>query len=119
GAGDLLALRVLHLSDNRPFALEDRLINLTAVPEAASVDFAVTPPGTWLLGHVPWTEAEHRITAVNAELEITDLLALEAGAACLSLERRTWRGEEHITYVRQTFPGDAYDLIARFGPART
>jgi GntR family histidine utilization transcriptional repressor len=32
--------------------------------------------------------------------------------------RRTWRASEPVTWVRQLFPGEAYDLVARFGPAR-
>jgi GntR family transcriptional regulator, histidine utilization repressor len=115
-SGELLALRCLHLANGRPFALEQRLINLDAVPAAAGVDFAAVPPGTWLLGHVAWTEAEHRITATNADKEIAAILGLSLKAACLVLERRTWRGDQNITYVRQTFPGADYDLVARFGP---
>jgi GntR family histidine utilization transcriptional repressor len=118
GEGGLLELTCLHLADGRPFALEERLINLTVVPEAADVDFAAVAPGAWLLGHVPWTEAEHRITAVNVRGQAAERLALPVEAACLMLERRTWRGEDHITYVRQTFPGEVYDLIARFEPRR-
>ena len=53
--------------EGQPFAIEDRLINLQAVPDALQQDFSVTPPNTWLVGHVPWTEAEHRITACNAD----------------------------------------------------
>lgn len=116
GKGDLLAVGCLHLADGRPFALEDRLISLAAVPEAGNADFSVTPPGTWLLDHVPWTEAEHRIAAINANHTIAGLLAIENSAACLALERRTWCGEQHITHVRQIFPGAAYDLVARFTP---
>jgi len=118
GDGRLLSLQCLHLSSGRPFGLEERLIGVDAVPGVAEVDFEHTPPGTWLLGHVPWTEAEHRIMAVNATAEEAELLVLDPGAACLVLERRTWRGGERITYVRQTFPGDAYDLVARFAPAQ-
>jgi GntR family histidine utilization transcriptional repressor len=116
GEGDLLAVRCLHLADGRPFALEDRQISLAVVPEADGADFAVTPPGTWLLDHVPWTEAEHRIAAVNADAETARLLAVKDGTACLALERRTWRGDRHVTHVRQIFPGESYDLIARFTP---
>ena len=115
---DLLALRGLHVAGGRPFALEDRLISLAAVPEAASTDFAAEPPGAWLLHHVPWTEAENRISAVGAEPAVAELLALDAGAALLAVERRTWRAGEPVTWVRQLFPGEAYDLVARFGPAR-
>jgi GntR family histidine utilization transcriptional repressor len=116
GTGDLLELTCVHLADQRPFALEERLISLASVPEAAFLDFAATPPGSWLLGHVPWTEAEHRIAAVNADRRLAGLLDIAPGAACLALSRRTWRGGDHITHVVQYFPGSAYDLVARFTP---
>jgi len=117
GGQPLLALRCLHTANGQPFALEDRLISLAAVPEAASTDFSTIPPGSWLLGHVPWTEAQHRITAMNSDAECATLLGVANGAACLSLERQTWRNGESVTYVRQLFPGESYDLIARFAPS--
>jgi GntR family histidine utilization transcriptional repressor len=114
GEGSVVVLRCLHLANGRPFALEDRIINLKAVPAAEAVDFSVDPPGTWLLGHVPWTEAEHRITAINADAATAHILDVPSGEACLMLERRTWRGKANITAVRQIFLGATYDLIARF-----
>jgi GntR family histidine utilization transcriptional repressor len=119
GKSDLLALRCLHLANGRPFALEDRLISLAAVPDAEHVDFSTESPGTWLLGHVPWTQAEHRITAINADRDVAATLDIEVRDACLALDRRTWRTTEHITHVRQIFPGTHYDLIARFAPSAT
>jgi len=114
GQGTVVVLRCLHLANGRPFALEDRIINLKAVPAAAAADFSVEPPGTWLLDHVPWTEAEHRITAINADTATSQILEVPAGEACLMLERRTWRGKANVTAVRQVFVGTTYDLIARF-----
>jgi GntR family histidine utilization transcriptional repressor len=114
--GDLLALRCLHLANGTPYALEDRLISLATVPEANEVDFSIEPPGSWLLSHVPWTEAEHRIRAVNADDDMAEALQVQRNSACLALERRTWRGSNHITHVRQVFPGSGFDLIARFAP---
>lgn len=114
--GDVLALECRHDAGGRPYAIERRLINLSAVPEAAAVDFAAEPPGSWLLAHVPWTEAEHRITAVNAGAKELVGLGISAGAACMALERWTWRGDERITYARQVYPGDRYALVARFRP---
>jgi GntR family histidine utilization transcriptional repressor len=113
--GRVLAMTCLHRAAGQPFALEERLISLSAAPEAEAVDFTTSPPGSWLLTHVPWTEAEHRISAVNAG-KAARLLGLEPEAACLVLERLTWRGEVRITHVRMTFPGEAYDLTARFSP---
>jgi GntR family histidine utilization transcriptional repressor len=104
------------LANGRPLAIEERLISLTAVPEAENASFTLQPPGSWLLQHVPWTEAEHRFSAVNADARLSGLLDVSDGVACLCVERRTWRGGATITFVRQTFLGDAYHLIARFGP---
>ena len=114
--GEILSLRCLHLANGLPFAFEDRQISLESVPDTLNVDFSMVSPATWLLAHVAWTEAEHRITAINPEPEIAKLLDVTPRDACLMLERRTWRGTDHITIVRQTFPGAAYDLIARFTP---
>lgn len=116
----VLDLRCLHFADDAPYALEERLINLGVVPDAEHVDFSSEPPGSWLLGHVPWTEAEHAISAVAADAETTAALGLERGTACLRLERWTWydrgggRRPERITWVRQSFPGNAFILSAHF-----
>lgn len=114
----VLALRCRHRRDGRPFAIEDRLINLAEVPEAEQQDFSLLPPNTWLVGQIPWTEAEHRISANNADREIALLLGIAAGSACLNLSRRTWRGGNSITAVTITHPGDCYQLFARFAPSK-
>jgi GntR family transcriptional regulator, histidine utilization repressor len=116
GRATILALRCRHEAEGLPFAVEDRLINVAAVPDALKQDFSITPPNTWLVGHVPWTEAEHRITACNADSRLAADLKLEQGAACLVIERRTWRNGEPITSVRMTHPAHLYDLVARFTP---
>ncbi|MBS0365745.1 MAG: histidine utilization repressor [Proteobacteria bacterium] len=116
----LLELRGLHTVNHRPFALEERLVSLAVVPEAADADFHAVPPGTWLLQHPTlsrtWTDAEHRIAAINVAAQSAGLLQIAPDTACLAVVRRTWRGEEQITYVRTIFRGDVYDLTARFKP---
>ncbi|HKZ74751.1 MAG TPA: histidine utilization repressor [Steroidobacteraceae bacterium] len=119
GKGELLAIRGRHLAGGEIFALEDRLISLATVPEAADVDFSTIAPGTWLLHHVAWTQAEHRITAVNVDRATAGLLRIRPSAACLAVDRRTWRGGRRVTDVRQLFPGDAYELVAQFSPRGT
>lgn len=110
GATRWLALEGMHYADGHPLAHEWRSISLTAVPEAREANFATQSPGAWLLGHVPWTEAETRIAATMAPAEVAPAIP----GPCLRIERRTWRGDEGITFVRQYFAGDAYDLVARF-----
>lgn len=114
--GKLLALDGVHDAGGRPFALERRLVSLKAAPDIEAADFTAETPGAWLLEHVAWSEAESRICAVNANAEVAGLLALDEGAACLVVDRRTWREGRGVTRVRQIFPGEAYDLVARFGP---
>ncbi len=60
---EILALQLVHYADALPYAVENRLMNLAIVPDAVSADFSETPPGTWLLNEVPWTDAEHIIRA--------------------------------------------------------
>lgn len=116
GKGELLQLDGLHLFNGRPLGVEYRLVNTLAVPEIRDADFTSLSPGSWLLQHVPWTEAETRISAVGAASSEATLLSVSPNTPCLCVERRTWRGRERITQVRQVFLGDAYDLTARFGP---
>ncbi|PRH88023.1 histidine utilization repressor [Labrys okinawensis] len=117
GSGPLLALTCRHFAGDGPFCLEERLIDLEAVPQAGKADFTREPPGVWLLGHVPWTVAEHHIKAAAARGEEAALLKLEPGSACLVVERRTWRGDQFVTAVRFTYPGDRHQLVARFSPS--
>lgn len=118
GDGRVIELETLHLADGAPFVHERRLISLAGAPEAETADFREQAAGSWLLAHTPWTEAEHRISAVGATGEVAERLLLPPGAPCLRLERRTWRDGLGVTWAWQTFPGDAYDLVARFQPTK-
>jgi GntR family histidine utilization transcriptional repressor len=114
-AGDVLELRGVHFAHGTPFGLERRVISLLAVPEAALTDFGDSPPGSWLLQRVPWTEAEHRISAVSPSAAEARRLAIRRSDACLEVRRWTWRQGQGVTFVTQLFPGARYDLVARFG----
>ncbi len=108
----------VHWGGDEPFAYETRLINLDAVPLARDIDFGERSPGSWLLHHVPWSEARHRISAIGASAATASLLAIRRHTPCLQVERHTWASELPITYARQVFPGDRYDLFATFNPQR-
>ena len=113
----LLAIRGVHFADNSPFGFEERVISLATVPAAREAEFAPGSPGSWLLANVPWTDARHRISAVAPSSEIARALDLPPGTPCLQVERWTWRVGSAVTFARQTFPGDRYDLTADFAPA--
>lgn len=116
-APPLLSLEGLHLANGRPLACETRLLSLAVVPQAAAADFSAEPPGSWLLQHVAWTRAWHRVSAVTPDREVAARLDIGRRTGCLQIERRTWRLDEGITFVRQIFPGDRYDLVGEFTPA--
>lgn len=110
----VLALVGLHRADGRPHALEERLINLQAVPDVRRARFSRTSPGRWLLQRIPWTDAEHQISALNADAAIARQLEVPRHKACLCIERNTWLDEQRITHVRLIYPCDQHRLIARF-----
>lgn len=109
-------LVALHRADGKPHVLEERVIHLATVPAAADDDFSTTPPGDWLLRNSLWSQAEHAISAVPAEPEDARLLAIDAGEACLLIERRTWNQGAPVTAVRLLYPGNRHRFVGRFGP---
>lgn len=113
----LLEVTCIHTAADKPFCLEQRIINLLTVPEAASAKFNDVPPSQWLLSKIPWTSAEHRIHAVAAADDDAVALDIAAGTACLVVERRTWGGSGAVTHVKLTYPGDRHALVATFTPA--
>ena len=115
----LMAVLCRHDAGARPFCLEDRLISLVAVPSAADEPFEAMSPGAWLTAEQPWTAAEHRIRAADADRKTASVLGLADGAPCLVVERRTWHAGQPVTQVRLTYPADAHELVASFTPSRT
>ena len=105
-----LHLRCLHYSNEAPFQLEERWINLQSIPEAELEKFEKISPNEWLVKHVPWTDAEHILSANNADTEKAELLALAERDALFVIQRRTWRKEKLVTYVRLYYPGRFYQM---------
>lgn len=116
-ASDVIALKCCHYADNIPFCLEERLINVEGVPLSVNESFEDIGPGTWLLKMVPWSAAEHRIKALSADRKTSEALNIPTGTACLVIDRRTWGNSVYITYVRVTYPGEGYELVAQFSPS--
>lgn len=118
GSAAVLDLSCRHLAGRRPFCLEQRIINLHAVPDADAESFEDVAPGPWLLNRVPWSAAEHTIRAVAVEADVAALLAVPPGAACLMVERRTSINGAYVTHVRLIYPGDRHALFANFTPSQ-
>ena len=114
---ELLAILCVHHAGDRPFCMEDRLINLAVVPAARAAEFSVAAPGAWLSQQVPWSNAEHRISAVAADAQTAKHLSVARHAPCLVVQRQTWSGQGPVTLVRLTYPAERHAVVARFTPA--
>ena len=112
----LLDITCRHFAARQPFCLEERVINLAAVPQAEAADFAQMSPGAWLVAQIPWSSAEHRIRAAGAGSDAAAALLIAEGSPCLVVERRTFDQDRPITFVRLTYPGDEHEVVARFAP---
>ena len=110
----VLELTSVHFGGDKPFCLEERLINLDVVPGAETEAFAETPPGSWLIATTPWTDAEHRIRSEAVDERRAAILTLPRHAPVLVIERRTWRADAPVTHVRLTYPGAVREVVARF-----
>jgi len=95
-----LHLTAIHLADGAPYVLEDRWINLAAVPRAEQTDFTTKSANEWLLETVPVARGELAISAQPAGDDVARLLELPQGTALLTLDRSTWGPDAPVTFVR-------------------
>ncbi len=103
---EALHLICMHYADGVPYEHEDRWINLTALPKAASASFEEIAPTEWLLSAIPFSEVEISLFARSAEKSLADYLDCTVGDPVFTVERSTWWRENAVTYVRLTYrPG--------------
>ncbi len=104
----------LHHEDGVPVQLEYRYVNPHVVPNFLEQDLAGTPPGDYLLRHVPFDQVEHLVDAVLPTEEQAAQLTMPVGEPCLLLTRRTWTRGVPVTLARCLHPASRYRLGSRF-----
>ncbi|MBO6860276.1 UTRA domain-containing protein, partial [Roseibium sp.] len=103
---DVLFLKTLHFADDRPYAFEERYINLEAAPAARDMTFEDVSANEWLVHNAPYSHGDISFFAVNANKTLSRKLDASTGAALFAMERITWTGPLPITHVRLIFaPG--------------
>jgi GntR family histidine utilization transcriptional repressor len=112
--GNVYHLRLVHYQDDTPIQLESRYVNPAAMPEFIAQDFSRITPTAYLLEQFKPDEMEHRVSAVMPDAKTRKLLAMQDAQPCLQLVRRTWRQQQVVTWVTLTYPGDRYELGARY-----
>jgi GntR family histidine utilization transcriptional repressor len=111
---EVFHLRAVHYQDDLPIQLESRYVNPALMPRFMEQDFSRITPTAYLLEQFKPDEMEHRVNAVMPDAQVRELLAMQAGLPCLQLIRRTWHQQQVVTHVTLTYPGDRYELGARY-----
>lgn len=93
-------LQTVHLTDRRPYAFEDRWVNLDAAPGIADAPLDNISANEWLVREVPYSSGEISFTAEIADGRIAEYLETSPGAAVMCMERTTWLGDKFVTTMK-------------------
>jgi GntR family transcriptional regulator, histidine utilization repressor len=99
----VIHLVCIHSANGAPYQLEDRWINMAALPQAQDQDFSQTGPNEWLVATVPYSEVEISFLAVAAQTPVVDHLGHQPGEPVFCVERTTWWQGAAITHARLSF----------------
>lgn len=106
---ELLHVIAVHFADDRPYAIEDRWINLAVVPDAKSASFETVSANEWLIRHIPYTNGEIAFSATAADSFVARTLDCEAGSPLFVVDRLTFDGEKTITKLKLLYaPGHQF-----------
>jgi GntR family histidine utilization transcriptional repressor len=109
----VLHVVTLHHADGSPFQLDDRWINLEALPDAREVDFDAESPNEWLLHKAPFAEAEMCLSACRADDDMARFLGCARDEALLLNERSIWQDDVALAYARIVY-GPGYRMTAQY-----
>ena len=107
----------LHLRDGAPYQLEDRLINLDAIPTAANADFRRISPNEWLIAEQPYSAVRTTLRAQKPSHTDARYLHLGGGEPVFVIERQTQLGGVALTDVRLSLPGTAFEITTETADA--
>ena len=101
---------LIHLENNLPVQLEQRLVNPALAPGYLECDFQRITPHEFLSEAAPLTEAQHVIEAVSPEPQMMAWLQLADNEPCLQIKRRTFCRKGVVSYARLSHPGSRFRL---------
>ena len=105
-------IETIHLADERPYAYEERWVNIEAVPEIVDAPLDEISVNEWLVKTVPFSSGDVVFSAVNADDRVAGALESKVGNAVFVLDRTTWMGEEFITTLKLYYK-DGYQLYSQ------
>lgn len=106
-------LLCLHLKDGAPYQLEDRYLNLTAIPDATEADFSKENPNEWLIARVPYSSVRTTLKADLASALDQTHLCLGASEPVFVIERQTQLKTDILTHVRLSHPASRFQITTK------
>ncbi|MCP1200530.1 GntR family transcriptional regulator [Notoacmeibacter sp. MSK16QG-6] len=112
----LLWIALVHKANDIGEVFEERLIQISVVPEVEDASFNRDLPNEWLLARLPSTRLVNTVRAAMPERRIAQALGLAAGEPVLVSERRSFANDDAVTWVRLSFPGYRHEFTGEFNP---
>lgn len=112
-AADTMAhhVRSLYLADDRPFAYEDRWVNLAAAPGFDSAPLDRISPNEWLVQNTPFSHGTLEYSAAAASKGEAAHLGCAPGTPVMVLKRHTFGPDAPVTAMSLTYaPGHQLHL---------
>lgn len=105
---------LLHLENEVPIQIEDRMVDPRIAKDYLDQDFSKITPHVYLNEVAPISEAEHVIEAVLPRPNARKLLKIPTKEPCICLHRRTWSDGRLVSSAYLVYPGSRYRLSGRF-----
>ncbi len=111
---EVFYLKAIHFQGKQPIQLEERYVNPQLVPDFMNIDFKAQTATRYLMELFRPDEMEHRVQAIMPDSKTREILKMDERQPCLKLSRRTWKNNQIVTYATMLYPGDRYDLTAKY-----
>lgn len=99
-----LHLVTLHLADDLPFLLEDRWVNIAAVPAILKAPLEEISANEWLVQNVPISAGDIAFSAAPADASEAEALGIVVGSAVFVVDRTTQTRGQTVTKARLVYP---------------
>ncbi|GAC14720.1 GntR family transcriptional regulator, histidine utilization repressor [Aliiglaciecola lipolytica E3] len=106
----IYSTKIVHLENNVPIQLENRLVNPSYAPQYIDQDFSSITANRYLNKVAPLTEADHVVEAIVPTQEISDALEVTLQQPCLLVSRRTFSAKGIVSFANLYHPGNRYRL---------
>jgi GntR family histidine utilization transcriptional repressor len=107
---DVFRTRIVHLENDIPLQLEDRLVNPRWIPDYLDQNYLEITTSRYLSSVAPLTEADHMVEAITPDTSTAETLEILPSQPCLKVSRRTFSGKGIISYAQLYHPGNRYRI---------